>query len=196
MQKQIVRATYKAFLREARRLTRAQESVTLCAPVDLTKWGSGGYCSAAPDAAGLQAMLFPGVDFVEADEDDATSFDGKAVARVVRSEFRRPRSPSEGQQAINSAFSHLATLNRLRASDACRTITRTKYGSDVVVDVELSTDFVKILEPTVSVLKRSLIAFRMPSSSLDGPTSAGSSRAQQQQHMFRRSTVENICTSA
>lgn len=153
MQRQVARATYRAFLREARRLERAHETVTLCAPVDLTKWGSGGYTSAAPDAAALQATLFPGVDFDAAGQGGVVNFDGAAIARVARAEFRRPPPPAAtGQQQVvagtaGGAFTHLATLNRLRASDACRTVTRTKYGPAVVVDVELLTEFVAVLDP-------------------------------------------------
>ncbi len=145
----LVRATYKALLREARRLTRDRECLSLVRPVDALSWGTGSYAPTEPPAA-LHAALFPGVDFDAAGQVGKTVFSGASVGRLVRAEYRRggldPRAAlAAGGGGVDAALRHLATVNRLRASDACTTLTRTRFGDDVIIDVTLSTAFVPVM---------------------------------------------------
>lgn len=135
----LVRATYKALLREAAQLTRAHDLLSLVRPVDPRAWGAGGFTAVEPPAA-LQAALFPGVSFAAAGLAGSGVLSGESVRTLVRSEFRRG-----GGGGVDAALRHLVTLNRLRASDACTTQTRTRFGDDVIVDVTLSTAFVSIM---------------------------------------------------
>lgn len=141
----LVKVTYRAFLREARRLDRASEQVSLTRPVDVTKWGQGAFVTAADSPSEVQKLLFPGVDFAAAGYGDSVTFDGLAMRRVVKANYRLPHE-SPGA-AVDSALKFLSAVNRLRAADECRSVTRTKYRNSTV-DVELSTSFVPALSPT------------------------------------------------
>lgn len=146
----LVRVAFQALLREGRRLSRAHEQLTLFRPVDVRQWGSGDFAadSSASDAAKLQADLFPGVSFAATGADSSVVLSGQTLCSVVRAEFRRALPPGgDAGKAVDRALAHLATINRLRAADACRTVTRTRYGDDVVVDVEVASQFMPVLAP-------------------------------------------------
>ena len=170
----LTRVLYKAFLREASRLTASRSLVRLVSPVDATKWGQGDYVRADdPEASELQAELFPGVDFLG----KGTELDGRGVREIARAAFRAADSSgsSSGSSSSSSnssstsssssdaaaaaapitdrpssALRHLATLNRLRASEPNNTVTRTTFGPSVCVDVELSTSFVRLFSDAES----------------------------------------------
>lgn len=90
-QNRVLTATYRAFLREARRLQQTSTPLALVLPIDLGQWGSGRMVEADNSAKRTrfaQKLNFPGVDFSIVGEKALLS--GDDVRAVVRSAFRQP----------------------------------------------------------------------------------------------------------
>ena len=107
----------------------------------------------APIPAALHASLFPGVDFAGAGHGSAVTLTSAVVRDVARHAFRA----GVGGRT-DGGFAHLATLNRLRAAEACHSTTRTTFGDGVAVDVELATAFVPAA-PTEAMAEAALFPF-------------------------------------
>lgn len=110
---------------------------------------------AADDAAELQCMLFPGVDFTPADDHGGATrvLDGEAVRRVAAAAFRNPTgvavtpippydpmSPPPTPPRIDP-LAALALLNNLRSMSPCHSVTTSHAtrAPGAAVTVELST---------------------------------------------------------
>ena len=121
----------------------AEHSVLrLVPPVDIAQWGKGGYVKDS-DPSSLQSALFPGVDFQAGGFAEVIELDSAVIRAVAKSQFRRALNSEDSSDPLSNGLRHLATLNRLRASEPSHTLTRTTFGS-AVVDVELSTAFARI----------------------------------------------------
>jgi hypothetical protein len=90
----LVRATYRAFLREARALEKSAEAagtsakVALLWPIPIAQYGHGAYVPTQPHPGQLQRLLFEGVDFAGVGLDEATTFTAADVKRLVRHAYR------------------------------------------------------------------------------------------------------------
>jgi len=140
---QIARTAYRAFAREARRMTRDGTDLRLTQPLDLRAWGSGHYVTAEPTAEmkQLQELLFPGVGFGK--HAGAQKLCPEALMEIVRAAFRtRQADGGPAHAAIDASLHHLATLNRLRAAMKSTSHTLTRFGDDVAVEVEVCSAFI------------------------------------------------------
>lgn len=140
-------------------MSRRGEKVTLLpAPLSIVGDDHGAGIFATPpaddDAAELQCMLFPGVDFTPAHADGGATrvLDGEAVRRVAAAAFRAPAGPaatpippydpmSAPTPPRIDPLAALALLNNLRSMSPCHSVTTSHAtrAPGAAVTVELST---------------------------------------------------------
>lgn len=137
----VVRAIYRAFLRESRALRRENISVAVLAPLRLENvakhYGRGSYVT-EPSALTLLSIVFPGIPFESLGLSKRTVLSGDDVLSAVRQLFRASQLPLLG---VDTALGTLARWNALRASAPCHTRTTTTRGGGVCVIADVTTVF-------------------------------------------------------
>ena len=136
----LLRASYKAFLREAKQLSHQDRGIRFFDPPSLNsivkQYGRGGL-TLPPSVPSLQASLFPGVDFSAYPGQDTLT--GQQLAALVRASFRSAGGSGDGLQ-------HLPTLNLLRTQGETSSVALTEVGQAIRVRIECCTLFLPNLE--------------------------------------------------
>lgn len=141
VERRVARTLLRAFIREVKRV--GPVAVRLTPALQLSDWGRGAHVT-LPSVPELQVACFPGVDFVGAGCAGLGEFHRHDILRVIRHEFRLPRTAgAAGKKAspIDAGFAHLRSLLQLVALSECTTRFVSRYGERAKVAVEVTTMF-------------------------------------------------------
>lgn len=138
----VVRAIYRAFVREARVLRRDGASLTILPPLRIEYvakfYGRGSYV-VEPSASAMLAEVFPGIPFDSLGLAGRTALSSGDVLNAVHTLFRTKGLHS--RLSIDVALGTLSRWNALRASTPCHTRTTTTLAGGVSVVADVATIF-------------------------------------------------------